>query len=89
MKIKGAFKPAPWIGSNMEVVEDKVDDGKKAGVGYEIKCSTWNRCCIRRRKLGMQKHERRSIVHMQETDVRNFRKWMSRMKHEVEWSAKD
>ena len=44
--IRVAFKPTSWKGIIMEGVKDKVEEGKKAGVVYEIKCGTCDKCYI-------------------------------------------
>ena len=47
--IRMAFKPASWRGRIMEGVKDKEEEeGKKAGVVYEITCGMREKCFIMR-----------------------------------------
>ena len=41
-----AFKPMSWKGVIVEEVKDKVEEEKKAGIVYGIKCVTCEKCCI-------------------------------------------
>ena len=44
--IRVAFKPMSWKGTMMEGVKDKLDEGKRSGVGYEIVCGSCNKSYI-------------------------------------------
>ena len=46
VRIRVAFKPTSWKGIMMEGVQEKLQEGKKACVVYEIKCGTCDKCYI-------------------------------------------
>ena len=46
LDIRTAFKPMSWRGKIMEGIKDKEEEGKKAGVVYEITCNTCNKSYI-------------------------------------------
>ena len=46
VNIRTVFKPMSWRGRIMNGVKDKEEEGKKAGVVYEIICDTCNKSYI-------------------------------------------
>ena len=44
--IRVAFKAMSWKGTMMEGVKDKLDEGKRSGVVYEIVCGSCNKSYI-------------------------------------------
>ena len=87
--IEVAFKPASWRSNIMEGVKDKEDDGKKAGVVYEIKCGTCDKCYIGETGRSVETRVKEHCAH-----ARNGHPELSAVAehaltgHNVEWSAK-
>ena len=84
-----AFEPTSWKEIIMEGVEDKVEEGKKAGTVCEIKCGTCDKCYIGETRRSVETRVKELFAqarhgHLELSAVAEH----AMDGHQIEWKAK-